>query len=146
MPPDPALSGPKTHIFSGKPDLEVKEDEEYKRVSFEKFSKLSTVFQVPTPVTCVIFHQWPRACSTVDNVLLQKENGTVTAGNASTLNDGAAACVLTTDAAAQRLGFKPLARIVGFYDAATEPIDFPIAPAFAIPNVSITVPFLDVYY
>lgn len=65
----------------------------------------------------------------------QREGGTVTAGNASTLNDGAAACVLTTSQAAEQLGVKPLARVVGFYDAETEPIDFPIAPVFAIPKV-----------
>ena len=67
----------------------------------------------------------------------QKENGTVTAGNASTLNDGAAALILTTSEVAEKLNLKPLARVVGFYDAATEPIDFPIAPALAIPTVSI---------
>lgn len=82
-------------------------DEEYKRVNFEKFSKLTTVFQ--------------------------KENGTVTAGNASTLNDGAAAVILTTAETANRLNLKPLARIVAFQDAATDPVDFPIAPAGAIP-------------
>ncbi|XP_069680743.1 acetyl-CoA acetyltransferase, mitochondrial isoform X2 [Periplaneta americana] len=93
----------------GKPDLVITEDEEFKRVNFEKFKKLSTVFQ--------------------------KENGTVTAGNASTLNDAAAALVLMTSQAAERLGCKPLARVVGFYDAATEPIDFPIAPVFAVPKL-----------
>uniref|UniRef100_A0A1B6FXX3 acetyl-CoA C-acetyltransferase n=1 Tax=Cuerna arida TaxID=1464854 RepID=A0A1B6FXX3_9HEMI len=93
----------------GKPDVIVKEDEEFKRVNFEKFTNLATVFQ--------------------------KEGGTVTAGNASTLNDGAAACVLATADAVQRLGLKPLARIVGFQDAATEPIDFPVAPAFAVPEL-----------
>ncbi|XP_066999500.1 acetyl-CoA acetyltransferase, mitochondrial isoform X2 [Anabrus simplex] len=93
----------------GMPDLLVTEDEEFKRVNFDKFTKLKTVFQ--------------------------KENGTVTAGNASTLNDGAAACVLMTSSAAKRLGCTPLARIVGFMDAATEPIDFPIAPAFAVPKL-----------
>ena len=89
----------------GKPSTFVTEDEEYKKVNFDKFSKLSTVFQ--------------------------KEGGTVTAGNASTLSDGAAATVLMTAEAAERLGCKPLARIVGFADGATEPIDFPIAPKFA---------------
>lgn len=93
----------------GKPDLVVSEDEEYKRVNFEKFGKLPTVFQ--------------------------REGGTVTAGNASTLNDGAAACVLMTREASERLGVKPIARVVGFYDAETEPIDFPIAPVFAIPKL-----------
>ncbi|XP_063990940.1 acetyl-CoA acetyltransferase, mitochondrial isoform X2 [Diachasmimorpha longicaudata] len=93
----------------GKPDLVVSEDEEYKRVNFEKFKGLKTVFQ--------------------------KENGTVTAGNASTLNDGAAALILTTADVAQRMNLKPLARVVGFQDAETDPIDFPIAPALAIPTL-----------
>jgi len=61
----------------------------------------------------------------------------VTAGNASTLNDAAAALVLMTPQTAERLGCKPLARIVGFHDAATEPIDFPLAPVFAVPKVRI---------
>ncbi|CAL4067827.1 unnamed protein product, partial [Meganyctiphanes norvegica] len=93
----------------GKPDTVVSVDEEYKKVNFDKFAKLATVFQ--------------------------REGGTVTAGNASTLNDGAAACVLMTAAAAERHGVKPLARIVGFADAATDPIDFPIAPALATPKL-----------
>ncbi|XP_068755186.1 acetyl-CoA acetyltransferase, mitochondrial-like [Montipora capricornis] len=93
----------------GKPDVVVSEDEEYKRVSFEKFSSLKPVFQ--------------------------KENGTVTAANASTLNDGAAAVVLMTKQAADRLGVKPLASIIGFADASVAPIDFSIAPAAAMPKV-----------
>ncbi|KAL6266183.1 hypothetical protein P5V15_003043 [Pogonomyrmex californicus] len=93
----------------GKTDINFTEDEEYKRVNFEKFGKLSTVFQ--------------------------KENGTVTAGNASTLNDGAAALILTTTDVAQKLNLKPLARVVAFQDAATDPIDFPIAPALAVPTL-----------
>ncbi|KAL0120685.1 hypothetical protein PUN28_008392 [Cardiocondyla obscurior] len=93
----------------GKPDVSFTADEEYKRVNFEKFGKLSTVFQ--------------------------KENGTVTAGNASTLNDGAAALILMTSDVAQRLNLKPLARVVAFQDAATDPIDFPIAPALAVPSL-----------
>ncbi|XP_012286156.1 acetyl-CoA acetyltransferase, mitochondrial isoform X2 [Orussus abietinus] len=93
----------------GKPDVIFAEDEEYKKVDFDKFGKLSTVFQ--------------------------KENGTVTAGNASTLNDGAAALILTTTEVAQKLNLKPLARIVAFQDAATDPIDFPVAPALAIPSL-----------
>ena len=59
----------------------------------------------------------------------------MTAGNASTLNDGAAAVVLATAAEARRLGLTPLAKVVGFADAATDPIDFPIAPALALPKV-----------
>ncbi|KAF6212342.1 hypothetical protein GE061_012864 [Apolygus lucorum] len=93
----------------GKEDLVVEEDEEYKKVNFEKFSKLSTVFQ--------------------------KEGGTVTAGNASTLNDGGAAMVLMSGQALKEAKATPIARIVGFADGETKPIDFPIAPAFAIPKL-----------
>ncbi|KAH8304884.1 hypothetical protein KR018_012150 [Drosophila ironensis] len=92
-----------------KPEVIVAEDEEYKRVNFDKFGKLATVFQ--------------------------KDNGTVTAGNASTLNDGGAAVVLMTAEAAQKANLKPLARIVAFQDAETDPIDFPIAPALAVPKL-----------
>ena len=86
----------------------VTEDEEYKKVNFEKFKTLKTVFQ---------------------------KDGTVTAANASTLNDGAAALVLMTADAAKRLNVTPLARIVAFADAAIAPIDFPTAPAYAVPKV-----------
>ncbi|CAG5125588.1 unnamed protein product [Candidula unifasciata] len=88
--------------------LTVLEDEEYKKANFDKFSKLKPAFQ---------------------------KDGTVTAANASSLNDGAAALVLMTSQAAKRLGAQPLARIIGFADAATHPIDFPIAPAYAIPKL-----------
>ena len=93
----------------GKPDIVVAEDEEYKRVNFDKFSQLATVFQ--------------------------REGGTVTAGNASTLNDGASAVILMTAEAAEKYKCKPLARIIGFADAETDPIDFPIAPALAVPKL-----------
>lgn len=89
------------------PEVTVTEDEEYKRVDFSRFNKLNTVFQ--------------------------RENGTVTAGNASTLNDGASALLLTTADEAKKLNCKPIARIVDFQDAETAPIDFPIAPALAVP-------------
>lgn len=93
----------------GVPDVVFAEDEEYKRVNFDKFAKLATVFQ--------------------------RDGGTVTAGNASTLNDGAAALILTTQSVADKLKVKPLARIVGYADGACDPIDFPIAPATAIPKL-----------
>lgn len=95
----------------GKPDIIVKEDEEYKRVNFDKLRSIPTFFQ--------------------------REGGTITAANASTINDGAAACVLMTTKAAEKYKVKPLARIVGFADAAVEPIDFPIAPAYAMPKEKI---------
>lgn len=93
----------------GKPDVTIDQDEEYKKVNFDKFPTLNTVFK--------------------------RENGTITAANASTLNDGAAACVLVSGKAIKQLGIKPLARIVGYADAGVEPVDFGIAPAHAIPKV-----------
>jgi acetyl-CoA C-acetyltransferase len=93
----------------GKPDVTVTEDEEFKKAIFEKFATLNTVFK--------------------------KENGTITAANASSLNDGSAATVLMSEKAVQKFGVKPLAKIIGFADAAVDPMDFGIAPAFAIPKV-----------
>jgi len=87
----------------------VSADEEFLRANFEKFRTLKPVFQ--------------------------KEGGTITAANASTLNDGAAALVLMTAQAAEKHGVTPLARVVGFADAAIDPVDFPTAPAFAIPKM-----------
>lgn len=63
----------------------------------------------------------------------------MTAGNASTLNDGAAALVLMNSSSVKALNITPLARIVAFDDSATDPIDFPIAPAFSVENVSILI-------
>lgn len=93
----------------GKPDIVVKEDDECKKVDFEKFASLRTVFK--------------------------KDGGSVTAGNASKLNDGAAAVVLMSRAKADSLGVKPLAKIVAFGDAATQPIDFPLAPVLVMPKL-----------
>jgi acetyl-CoA C-acetyltransferase len=62
----------------------------------------------------------------------QKENGTVTAGNASKINDGAAALVVTTAAEAARRGVKPLARIVAHSALAQKPEWFTTAPAGAV--------------
>ena len=56
----------------------------------------------------------------------------MTAANASKLNDGAAAVVMTTRAEAERRGLKPIARIVDFADAEGPPIEFPTAPALAV--------------
>ena len=66
--------------------------------------------------------------------VFQPQDGTVTAGNASTLNDGGAALVLMSASAAEKFGVTPLASVVGFADAALAPIDFPTAPAYAIPK------------
>ena len=83
------------------------EDEEYKSVNFDRIGTLPTVFQ--------------------------KENGTVTAANASTLNDGAPALVLMSKEKMEELGLKPLAKIVSYADAAHEPEWFTTAPAKALP-------------
>lgn len=62
-----------------------------------------------------------------------KKDGTVTAANASPLNDGAAALVLMTGKKARELGVTPLAKIRGFGDAAQDPLEFTIAPSKAVP-------------
>jgi acetyl-CoA C-acetyltransferase len=61
-----------------------------------------------------------------------RESGTVTAGNASTLSDGAAAVVVGSARAAERLGTKPLARIVAYSTSGVAPKDIFIAPVFAV--------------
>lgn len=67
------------------------------------------------------------------NAVFTKE-GTVTAANASTINDGAAALVLMSEEKAQALGLKPLAYIKSYADAAQEPKWFTTAPAKALPK------------
>lgn len=63
----------------------------------------------------------------------KKEGGTVTAANASKINDGASAVVLASEWAVQQYNLKPLARVVSYADTAREPDWFTIAPADAIP-------------
>ncbi len=62
-----------------------------------------------------------------------KEDGTVTAGNASGVNDGAAAAVLMSDEKARQLGMRPLARVVATVSAGIEPAVMGLGPAVAIP-------------
>ncbi|NVJ46359.1 MAG: acetyl-CoA C-acetyltransferase, partial [Cytophagia bacterium] len=62
------------------------------------------------------------------------KEGTVTAANASTINDGASAMVLMSKEKAEALGVKPIAKILGFADAAQDPLWFTTAPAKAIPK------------
>ena len=64
---------------------------------------------------------------------MNRKNGTVTAANASAINDGASALVLSTLNRSQSSSVKPIARILSWGDAATKPIDFTIAPSLAIP-------------
>ncbi len=87
--------------------ITVKEDEEYKNVNLEKIPTLKPVFQ---------------------------KDGTVTAANASTLNDGASALVLMSKAKADKLGIKPLAKVVSYADAAQAPEWFTTAPSKALPK------------
>jgi acetyl-CoA C-acetyltransferase len=63
-----------------------------------------------------------------------KKDGTVTAANASTINDGAAALVLMSSAKAKALGLKPLARVLSYADAEQSPEWFTTTPAMAVPR------------
>jgi len=90
----------------GEPIL-FSEDEEYKNVKMEKIPTLRPVFS---------------------------KDGTVTAANASTLNDGAAALVIMSLDKAKELNLKPIAKIIGYADAAHEPKWFTTAPAKALPK------------
>lgn len=86
--------------------IEFNHDEEYKNVNFDKIPQLRPVFD---------------------------KEGSVTAANASTLNDGAAALVLMSAEKAAELGLKPLAKIVSYADAAQTSEWFTTAPAKALP-------------
>ncbi len=83
------------------------EDEEYKNVNFDKIAGLKPVFT---------------------------KEGTVTAANASTINDGAAAVILMSKEKAEELGITPIAKIRGFADAAQDPMWFTTTPSLAIPK------------
>ena len=85
----------------------VSEDEEFKNVKLDKIPSLKPAFT---------------------------KDGTVTAANASTINDGAAALILMSKEKAEELGLKPLATIKSYADAAQEPKWFTTAPAKALPK------------
>lgn len=87
--------------------IEVKRDEEFSNVNIEKIPALRPAFT---------------------------KDGTVTAANASTINDGAGAMVLMSAEKAKELGLTPLAKITGYADAAHEPKWFTTAPAKALPK------------
>lgn len=82
-------------------------------------------------------------------VFVKDETGTVTTGNASGLSDGAAALILMSEDKATELGVRPIARVVSFADAATEPVKFTVAPSIAIPKAlrraALTVDDIDVF-
>lgn len=100
----------------------IDKDEEFKNVIFDKIPSLRPVFNI---------------------------EGTVTAANASTMNDGASALVLMSKEKVQELGLKPIAKILGFADAAQDPIWFTTAPSLAIPkaikNAGLTENDIDFY-
>ena len=87
--------------------LRILDDEEYRKVVFDKIPGLRPAF---TP------------------------DGTVTAANASTINDGATALILASEAAVKRLGLKPIAVIRGFADAEQAPEWFTTSPTVAAPK------------
>ncbi len=84
----------------------VSEDEEYKNVFLDKIPSLRPAFD---------------------------KEGTITAANASTLNDGASALILASAEAVAKYGLKPIAKIVGYGDAAQAPEWFTTAPSKAVP-------------
>ena len=67
------------------------------------------------------------------NPAFDRKAGSVTAANASSLNDGACAIVVMTEEEATIRGIQPLARILGFGDAAQDPVDFTTTPSLAVP-------------
>ena len=85
----------------------IKEDEEYKNVFLDKIPGLRPAFD---------------------------KDGTITAANASTINDGASALILASKEAVDKYGLKPIARIISYADAAQAPEWFTTAPALAIPK------------
>ncbi len=94
-------------VKTKKGEVEFKEDEEYKNVNFEKIPALKPVFI---------------------------KDGTVTAANASTMNDGAAAVILMSKEKADALGIKPIAKIKSFADAEQAPEWFTTTPSLAVPR------------
>ncbi|WP_431471543.1 acetyl-CoA C-acyltransferase [Nonlabens sp. SCSIO 43208] len=88
-------------------DLVVDRDEEYSNVKMDKIPSLRPAFT---------------------------KDGTVTAANASTINDGAAALLLMSEDKAKELGLSPIAYVKGYADAALSPEHFTVAPAKALPK------------
>ena len=94
-------------VKTRKGDVIVDHDEEYKNVSFDKIPGLKPVFS---------------------------KEGTVTAANASTINDGAAALVMMSAEKAKALGLNPIAKVLGYADAEQAPEWFTTTPAKALPR------------
>jgi len=94
-------------VPSGKEKVMVNEDEEPKKVKYDKIPSLKPAFE---------------------------KEGTITAANASKINDGAAAVVLMSGKKMRELGLKPFAKIVGFADASQAPDWFTTTPSKAMPK------------
>jgi acetyl-CoA C-acetyltransferase len=91
----------------GKPDTIVSVDEEFTNIKMDKIGTLRAAF---------------------------KKDGTITAANASTINDGATAMVTVSGKMVKEQGLKPLFKILGYGDAALDPVEFTTAPATAVPR------------
>lgn len=92
-------------VIEGKVSTTIDEDEEYGKVNFEKMTKLKPAFQ---------------------------KDGTITAANASKINDGAAAVVLASGQKVKELGLEPVAKIISFADASQDPEWFTTTPSLAM--------------
>lgn len=92
---------------ASKLEVKIEQDEEVEKIDEDRLRSLKSAFQA---------------------------DGSVTAGNAAPLNDGAAAVVLMSEAKLKELGVEPLAKILGWADAERKPQHFTIAPSLAIPK------------
>ena len=94
-------------VIEGKMPKTITEDEEYRKVNFDKMPTLKPAF---------------------------RKEGTITAANASKINDGAAAVVLVSEEKLRELGIRPVARIISFADASQSPEWFTTTPIRAMNN------------
>ena len=91
----------------GKPDTVISVDEEFTNIKMDKITSIPSAF---------------------------KKDGTITAANASTINDGATAMVVVSGKMVKDLNLTPLFKIRGYGDAARAPVEFTIAPSDAVPR------------
>lgn len=89
-----------------KPSIIISEDEEFRKLDVNKVRTLTPYFD--------------------------RQSGTITAANASSLGDGAAACVLMSASAIEKYDVKPMAKIISFGEGACDPIDFATSPVSAV--------------
>ena len=91
----------------GRPDTTISVDEEFTNIKMDKVKSLKPAF---------------------------KKDGTVTAANASTINDGATAFTVVSGKVVKDLNLTPLFKVLGYGDAARDPVEFTIAPSDAVPR------------